>query len=184
MDRLKKNLDANKKQIGELGKNILEGVVIPEGITLDVKAELLVKEGAKARSPGYSAASPEQKLKTKVIQMVREFERLFKGVVDQEQVERVIEGFLSQLKDSRLYSDVETTIRRIEAEEELGRLRENFAAAASIYVQAIDDLKIQHPELRLSVPRNLFDILERSQVSVYKTEGQGISIVDESHKTV
>jgi uncharacterized protein YicC (UPF0701 family) len=68
--------------------------------------------------------------------MIREFERLFtQQATTQEQVERVIENFLTELKGSRLYEDVASSQRRYKAEEDLKRLRENFAAAATIYQQ-------------------------------------------------
>lgn len=70
--------------------------------------------------------------------MIREFERLFaQPGATQDQVERIIEGFLTEFKGSRIYEDVETSLKRFKAEEDLKRLRENFAAAATIYQQGI-----------------------------------------------
>lgn len=82
--------------------------------------------------------------------MVREFERLFmQQGITQEQVERVIEGFLTEFKGSRVYEEVAIAQRRQKAEEDLKRLKENFAAAASIYQQGLEQLKIDNPNIHI-----------------------------------
>jgi uncharacterized protein YicC (UPF0701 family) len=88
----------------------------------------------------------------KVIQLVRDFERLFlQQGITQDQVERVIEGFLTEFKGSRVYEEIAVAQRRQKAEEDLKRLKENFAAAASFYQQGLEQLKIDNPNIRISM---------------------------------
>ena len=79
INRLKRNLEMNKSRIGDLDKAIMEGVVIPEVGSFEVKGDLLAKDGAQSRSHTYSSSSDVQKLKTKVIQLFREFEKLLQS---------------------------------------------------------------------------------------------------------
>lgn len=117
--------------------------------------------------------------------MIREFERLFaQPGATQDQVERIIEGFLTEFKGSRIYEDVETSLKRFKAEEDLKRLRENFAAAATIYQQGIQQLKIDNPNIKINMERNIFDILQREKVQAYKTQQGAIFVSDFSQKTV
>ncbi len=117
INRLKKNFEIHKSRIGDLDRIILEGVNIPEVGGFEIRADTLTKDGAQSRSRTHSDSSEDQKLKTKAIQLFREFERLFgQQNVNQEQVERILQGFLTELKGSRLYEDMETTQRRIKAE--------------------------------------------------------------------
>lgn len=80
---------------------------------------MLTKDGAQGRSQVYSQSSDVQQLKTKVIQMFREFERLFSQnkEISKDHIERAIEGFLIELKDTRLYESVQVALRRQHAEE-------------------------------------------------------------------
>lgn len=61
----------NRSRIGDLEKTIMEGVVIPEVGSFEVKSDLLAKDGAQSRSHTYTSSSDSQKLKTKVVQMFR-----------------------------------------------------------------------------------------------------------------
>lgn len=70
--RLKRNLEINKSKISqEISNLILEGVVLPDIGSFDIKADSLMKEGAQGRSQSYSQSSDSQRLKTKVVQMFR-----------------------------------------------------------------------------------------------------------------
>lgn len=79
---------------------------------------------------------------------------------------------------------METTQRRIKAEEDLKRLKENFAAAATIYQQGVEQLKIDNPNIRINMERNIFDILQREKVQAFKTEKGAIFVSDFSQRTV
>lgn len=70
--------------------------------------------------------------------------------MNQESVERVIQNFLTEIK-GRLYEDVELSLRRIKLEEDIKRLRENFGAAATIYQQGIEQLRIDNPNIRIGM---------------------------------
>lgn len=96
INRLKKNFEIHKSRIGDLDRIILEGVNIPEVGGFEIKADTLTKDGAQSRSRIHSESTEDQKLKTKVIQMFREFERsIGQQSFNQEQVERIIQGFLT-----------------------------------------------------------------------------------------
>lgn len=43
MNRIKRNIDTNKSRIGDLERVIMEGVVIPDVGSFDIKADLLTK---------------------------------------------------------------------------------------------------------------------------------------------
>lgn len=104
INRLKKNFEIHKSRIGDLDRIILEGVNIPEVGGFEIRADTLTKDGAQSRSRIHSESTEDQKLKTKVIQMFREFERsIGQQSFNQEQVERIIQGFLTEFKGSRLY---------------------------------------------------------------------------------
>lgn len=151
INRLKKNFEMNKSRIGDLERVIMEGVNINEIGGFEIKADTLTKDGAQSRSRAFSESTDDQKLKTKVIQLFREFERLFgQQNVNQESVERVIQNFLTEIK-GRLYEDVELSLRRIKLEEDIKRLRENFGAAATIYQQGIEQLRIDNPNIRIGM---------------------------------
>lgn len=93
---MKKNFEINRSRIGDLERIILEGVNIPEVGGFEIRADTLTKDGAQSRSRTHSDSAEDQKLKTKVIQMFREFERIFgQPNFNQEQVERVLQGFLT-----------------------------------------------------------------------------------------
>lgn len=95
--RLKRNLEMNRSKITpEISNAIMEGVNIPDIGSFDIRGDALIRDGAQGRSQTYSQGSESQKLKTKVVQMFREFERLFQQgqETSKDQIERVIEGFL------------------------------------------------------------------------------------------
>lgn len=58
MARLKRNLDINRSKISQdISQIVLDGVIIPEIGTFDIKADALTKEGAQGRSQTYSQSS-------------------------------------------------------------------------------------------------------------------------------
>ena len=76
LNRMKRNIDSNRSRIGDFERIILEGVIFPEAGSFEIKADVLTKDGALSRSRGYQNLPQEQKNKTKLIQLFREFERL------------------------------------------------------------------------------------------------------------
>lgn len=114
INRLKRNLEMNKSRIGDLDRTIMEGVIIPEIGSFEVKGDLLAKDGAQSRSHTYSSSPDSQKLKTKVVQLFREFERLLQNKPEfaVQDIERILEGFLGELKGTKLYENVQLAIRR------------------------------------------------------------------------
>jgi hypothetical protein len=76
LNRLKRNIDLNRAKIGDLERVLLEGVTFPEVGSFEIKADLLAKDGAISRSKSYQNLPENQKYKTKLIQLFREFEKL------------------------------------------------------------------------------------------------------------
>ena len=63
-------------------------------------------------------------------------------------------------------------------------MKDNFAAAAGIYQQGIEQLRLEHPQVRVNFERNLFDILQRENVQAFKAETGAIFVNDYSQRTV
>ena len=76
----------NRSRVGELEKVLLEGVIIPEIGSFEIKADLLTKDGALSRSKSYQSLPENQKYRTQLIQLFREFERVNnqQGITDAE----------------------------------------------------------------------------------------------------
>lgn len=133
---------------------MLEGVIFPDVGSFEIKAELLTQDGALSRSRMYNDSPDNQKLKTRLIQMFRELERLCHNSqhLAVQDVERVIENFVfSDLRNTRLFESMQTSIKRQKIEEDYNRLRENFAIAAGIYQQNLSQLKIDNPGIRIGL---------------------------------
>lgn len=80
--------------------------------------------------------------------MMREMERVCNQPADLtiQQVEKVIENFINtDFRNSRLFEGVQISIRRERIEQDYERLRNNFAAAAGIYQQHLNELRTKHP---------------------------------------
>ena len=83
-----------------------------------------------------------------------------------------------------MYESVQTTIRRERIETDFERLRNNFAAAAGIYQQYLNELRTKHPEVRIGLESNLFEILQRERVQAYQVQGGAVFIDNFSQKTI
>ena len=66
----------NRHRMGELERVLMEGVIIPDIGGFQIRADLLAKDGALSRSRSFVESSENQKLKTRVVQMIRELERI------------------------------------------------------------------------------------------------------------
>ena len=70
---------------------------------LDIKADLLTKDGAASRSGAYSSLSQPTKYKTQLVALFREFERLNnQGTISDADIERILEGFLVGFNGTRI----------------------------------------------------------------------------------
>lgn len=88
-------------------RSIFEGVTFPEAGSFEIKADVLTKEGALSRSKGYQNMSQNQKYKTQLIQLFRQFERVnTQDGISDEEIERVMEGFLMGLQGTRIRDSV------------------------------------------------------------------------------
>ena len=70
---------------------LLEGIIFPEVGSFDIKADLLTKDGALSRSSSFQNLPENQKSRTQLIQLFREFERVNnqQGITDAE-IERIM----------------------------------------------------------------------------------------------
>ena len=97
--------------MGDLERILLEGIIFPEVGSFEIKAESLTKDGALGRSKSYQNLPENQKYRTQLIQLFREFERANnqQGISDGE-VERIMENFLIGLQGSRIRESVNQAI--------------------------------------------------------------------------
>ena len=91
LNKIKRNIDVNRSRVGEMEKVLLEGVIIPEIGSFEIKADLLTKDGALSRSKSYQSLPENQKYRTQLIQLFREFERANnqQGITDAE-IEKIL----------------------------------------------------------------------------------------------
>lgn len=100
--KVKQRIEQNRGQLGNLANTLLDGIVLPDG--LDIKADALVKDGSAVRSTAYQSQGSNQKYKTLVVALFREFDRLnnSEAGINDADFERVMEGFLLGLPGGRL----------------------------------------------------------------------------------
>jgi len=75
LNRVRKNIDSNKSRVGDLERTILDGVTFPDVGSFEIRGDVLTKEGAASRSKGFQNLPQNQKTKTQLVQLFREFER-------------------------------------------------------------------------------------------------------------
>jgi hypothetical protein len=73
LNKVKRNIDGNKARLGDLERVLLEGIILPEIGSFEIKADLLTKEGALSRSSTFKGLPENQKSKTQLISLFREF---------------------------------------------------------------------------------------------------------------
>jgi hypothetical protein len=139
-----------------------------------------------SRSKSYQNLPENQKYKTQLLQLFREFERLNnqQGGIGDSDIERILEGFLIGLNGTRIKESVATAIERRKMEDDYLRIRDQFGVAAGIFQSQIDKLKRENPSLRVDVDSKVFDILRDQKVSVIKTGGDVVHLERFSEKTV
>ena len=142
MYRLKKNIESNRAQLSGLDRALLEGVTFPDATTLDIKADLLTKEGNVPRGSSYSSGSAGFQYRTQLVSLFREFERLNSAEgITQDDFERILEGFLVGLRGNRLADLVGINLEAKKAMETSAKLRQKLNTAVSIYQSQIERLK-------------------------------------------
>lgn len=105
LNKIKKNIETNRYKLGEAEKIIMEGVVIPEVGSFDIKSDIFNESALASRSRIYQQQPEASKYRTRLVQVFREFERLVgqsQAITDFE-IERIIEGFLSNMPETKLY---------------------------------------------------------------------------------
>ena len=181
--KIRQRLDQNRSQLGGTYTSIYDGLVIPEG--LDIRADVLVKDGSSARSTAYQGQTSSQKYRTQLVALFREFERLgnTEGITD-DSIERLLEGFILGLNGTRLRDLTSQVLERKKLTEDYERIKAQFGVAAGMYKLAIDKLKQQNPSLRIEVDRGLFDLLQNERINVERVDGGVIHLERFTERTV
>jgi hypothetical protein len=73
MNKIRKNIEANRAKIGDLDKLILDGVNFTDVGSFDIRADQLTRDGAGSRNRGYQNLPATQKYKAQLVQLFREF---------------------------------------------------------------------------------------------------------------
>ena len=103
----------------------MEGVTIPDVGSFDVKVDAFTDNSLMSRSRSYQQMPEGSKNKAKIVQFVRELERIVNqqtGFNDAD-VERVIEGFISNMNGSKLSTSVKRSLDLFGLTFEYQRLR-------------------------------------------------------------
>lgn len=100
---MRKNIETNRSRIGEAERIIFEGVNFPDVGSFEIKADALTKDGASSRTKAAQGQTQNQRSKTQLIQLFREFERANNqdGISDAD-IERIMEGFLVGFNGTRI----------------------------------------------------------------------------------
>ena len=152
----------------------------------DIKSDIFSDGTLTSRSRVYQQQAEGQKYRVRLAQFFREFERLAnqsQGITDFE-VERIIEGFLSNMSETKLYEKMQYSIDRYRFNQEAKRLRDNFAAAGGIFADFIAQLKRDNANYRLpGEVDNIFALLQQEKVAAVQVEA-GVFISVDVGKTV
>lgn len=183
--RIRKNIETNRSRVGEVERIILEGVTFPDVGNFDIRADVLAKDGASSRSKGYQSQTQNQRTKTQLIQMFREFERANgpEGISDAD-AERILEGFLVGFNGSRIKESVDLSIARRKLEDDYNRLKEQFGVAVGYFQGFIDKIRRDNPGVRLDIDAKVFDVLKDHKIAIFKTAGDIVHLERFSERTV
>jgi len=167
-NRVKRNVDGAKAKYGaDLERTVFEGVVLP---TVDeIRADALTKDNAVARNTNIPNI---QRLRGNLVTLFKEFERLLNSPdLTQVAIDRALESFLIGFEGSRLRETVTQIAERAKNEERYNKLRANFAAAAGLFKNQLDRLKLQYPNARFEFDSGIFDILQGERVDTINVSG-------------
>lgn len=185
VNRIRKNIETNRSRIGDLERLIFEGVTFPDVGSFDIKADILAKDGAASRSMGYQSQPQNQKNKTQLIQLFREFEKVnTQDGISDENIEKIFENFLVGFTGTRIKESVETAIARRRIDDDYNRLKEQFGVAVGIFQGLIERLRKDNPGLRIDVDAKVFDILKDHKISIFKTGSDIVHLERFSERTV
>lgn len=187
LNRIKRNIETNRYKLGEAERIVMDGVIIPDVGSFDVKSDVFSENSLSSRSRVYQQIPEVAKNKAKLVQFFREFERLVnqqEGFTDFE-VERILEGFLNNMSETKLYHKVRRSLDIFGLTFEHQRLKENFAVAATIFTDIVAKLKRQNISSGLPVEiDNLFELLQRAKIVAYQVPVGNIFIEMESNSKV
>ena len=179
--KVKQRIEQNRTQLGGLANTLLDGINLPE---VDIRPDALAGQGS--RSTAYQGQSQGEKYKTQLVALFREFERLNNspnGVTDAD-FERVMEGFLTSIPNSRFKEITTQMIERKKIEDNYNKLKKSFGVAGGLFRAALDRLKQSNPSLRIDIDRELFEYLQRENVNVERIDNGTAYIEVYKEKTV
>ncbi len=185
LNRMKRNLDQNRTRIGDLDRLLLEGVNFPDVLSFEVRADMLTRDGAMSRSGTYSSQSSSQKLKTQTISFFRQLERLNNSDgLSEAELERAFENFLIGLEGTKFRETIDERMHRRNLEEDYNRLKEQFAAAVSIFRNEAERVQKEAPSVRLSADPRIYEQLKEHKINVYQSVGNVLELERYSEKVV
>ena len=120
-----------------------------------------------------------------MIQLFRQFEKVNSAEgINTDEIDRALEGFISNLEGSKWRESVETRIRRRQAEESYTRLKEQFGASISIIDSLLKKIKTEVPTFNLTLDSRVFEMLREHKINVYKVAGDILNIETISERTI
>ena len=161
------------------------GIQIPNIGSLEIRAENLTVEGATSRTSVFQQLPETKKNKVQLIQLFRQFEKVNSAEgINTDEIDRALEGFISNLEGSKWRESVETRIRRRQAEESYTRLKEQFGASISIIDSLLKKIKTEVPSFNLTLDSRVFEMLREHKINVYKVAGDILNIETISERTI
>lgn len=130
----------------------MDGVILADFGNFDIKSDVISDGSLTMRSRVYQQQTETQKYKARLVQFFREFERLSnqsQGITDFE-VQRILEGFLINMPETKLYAKMQFSIYQYQQNQELKRLRENFGIAAGLFADMV--AKLRRDNLHIVLP--------------------------------
>lgn len=71
--RIRRNIEAQRYKLGDAEKIVMEGVVVPDLASLDIKADIFSEGALASRSRVFQQQTEQVRLKTRLVQFFREF---------------------------------------------------------------------------------------------------------------
>jgi hypothetical protein len=180
--RLKRNVELNRYKVAESERLIFDGVNIPEVAevgNIDIRAETFTSGAGLANRSRVLQQMPDlQKYRVKLVQFFREFERLGsqqQGFTDFE-VERILEGFISTMNETKLYEKMQLSLQNYRNSQEHLRIKENFAVAAGLYAELLASLRANSSIQLPLAGENIFELLQREKVVAAQVQSGSVFV--------
>ena len=73
LNRIKRNIETNRYKLGEAERIVMDGVIIPDVGSFDIKSDVFSENSLSSRSRVYQQMPEVSKNKAKLVQFFREF---------------------------------------------------------------------------------------------------------------